>query len=121
MYEDLDFYARKILTIAIVSVINFLITSFLCRYVERYILLKHKNKGSKLENMYRLCFNISFIAVFAYINRQISEKIPLPFGNTNFDPYKVKELKGSVLTAFTLFMFLGDEIKDYKFFIYSVL
>ena len=54
------------------------------------------------------------IVIIAYVLRKIGEVTPLPFRRTKaFDPGRVKEVKSSVLTAFTLMMFFGADIKDY--------
>ena len=111
MVEHVAYYAKKITIIIYASIINFIIAIYLSKKVEQYLLYKYEEDASYYKNIYSLCMNISVISVFAYILRQISELIPLPFKSEDFDPSRVKEVKGSVLTAFTLFLFFGDEMK----------
>lgn len=119
IYERLptpEIFVRKTGVIAYMSVINFIVTCILAFILHKYILLKY-NKKHGLLNVLKCFFTIIIIAITAYIVRQIADIVPKPFGNDNFDPHKVKEIKGSVLTAFTFFMFVGNDIKDYlKFF-----
>ena len=121
MAESVDYYAKKIAVIIYASIANFIIASYLSKKVEKHLLYTFDKDSSDYENVYSLCMNIAIISVFAYILRQISEILPLPFKSENFDPARVKEVKGSVLTAFTLFLFFGDEIKDFKNFLYKLL
>lgn len=120
MSESIDFYAKKITIIIFASICNFLIASFLSQKVEK-ILIKLDKTRNNFEKLASLCTNISIIAVFAYLLRQISETLPMPFSSKNFDPSKVKEVKGSVLTAFTLFLFFGEYIKEYKELLYEIM
>jgi len=121
MTESFDYYTKKITIIIYASIVNFLIASYLSQKVETYFLYSYDKDASDYDNIYFLCMNISIISVFAYVLRQISEILPLPFKSENFDPSRVKEVKGSVLTAFTLFLFFGDEVKDFKNFLYKKL
>ena len=53
--------------------------------------------------------------VLYYIVRKIMEIIPYPLHNPpDFDIYKIKEIKGTVITAFAYFIYLGDDLKSYK-------
>tara|TARA_B100001989_G_C24549745_1_gene473452 strand:+ start:3926 stop:4291 length:366 start_codon:yes stop_codon:yes gene_type:complete len=121
MSESVDYYTKKITVIIYASIANFFIASYLSKKVEKYFLYNFDKDATDYKNIYALCMNISIIAVFAYILRQISETLPLPFKSDNFDPSRVKEVKASVLTAFTLFLFFGDEVKDFKNFLYKKL
>ena len=121
MGESVDYYAKKIAVIIYASIANFFIASYLSQKVENYLLYKFDEDATDYDNVYSLCMNISIISVFAFILRQISELLPLPFKSDNFDPSRVKEVKASVLTAFTLFLFFGDDVKDFKNFLYEKL
>ena len=114
MTNSLGHYYKKVFIIVYASIVNFLIASILCQIVEANLLYSYDDTVSKYNNLFRLCVNVSIIAVFAYLLRQMSEILPLPFKSKEFDPERVKEVKGSVLTAFTLFLFLGDNIKQFK-------
>ena len=117
---DLVFYSQKIAVIVYASIINFVVASYLSQKVEKYLLYKYDSKTTSVKNMAGLCANIAIVAVYAYLLRQISESIPLPRKTDFFDPAKVKEVKGSVLTAFTLFLFFGDEFKSFRDFLYEI-
>lgn len=120
MPNEINYYFRKAFTIAYASILNFLIASFLSQKVETYLIYHYDETAANWKNLYNLCMNISIITIFAYILRQISEQIPIPFKSNTFDPYKVKEVKTSVLSAFTLFLFFGDDIKGFKDFLYEI-
>ena len=111
----LSFLTRKLLVIASLSVINFIIGAVLSNWVNKFALLHFRHTDGKVRSFLRLYYNIAIIAIFAYFLRQISQRVPLNFLATDhFNPYRVKEIKTSVLTAFTLFMFFGDTIKEYR-------
>lgn len=109
---DIEFIGRKMSVIVYMSVLNFLITSFLSRYIVK-LLVKYDSNKSFIANYRQLASNIAIISIYAYVLRSISERIPLPFQTNSFDPKRVKEVKGSVLTAFTMFLFFGETMKTY--------
>ena len=108
-----DFVARKVGVIAYASIINFYTTAYASKWVKKYIMLEHTAKHPAWRNHISLSLNVVLIAVLAYVLRQISDLIPLPFGTESFIPIRVKEVKGSVLTAFTMFLFLGSTLKSF--------
>ena len=115
-YERLptpEIFVRKTGVIAYMSVINFIVTCIIAHILHKYILLKYNSKHNSLLNILKLFVTIVIIAITAYIVRQIPDIVPKPFASSNFDPNKVKEIKGSILTAFTFFMFVGNDVKDY--------
>ena len=119
--ESLEFLFKKITVIVYVSIVNFLVACLISPHIEKNVLFKYDTNVTKFETWLHLCIDIAVISTFAYFLRQISEMIPLPFKDKNFDPSRVKEVKGSVLTAFTLFLFFGDELKSFVPFLYGVI
>ena len=115
-----DFVARKIGVIVYASLVNFFVAAALSQQVERHLIWRYSPTATRCRNLASLCVDLAIIAVFAYLLRQISEKMPLPFRSPTFDPSQVKEVKGSVLTAFTLFIFFGDDIKAFRDLIYAI-
>ena len=110
-----DFIIRKTSTIVYMSVINFAVTTVLAQILSKYVLPKYDGKKSKAHNFVKLALVVSLIAILAYTCRQISERVPKPpLETATFDPKRVKEVKGSVLTAFTFFMWLGEDVKSFK-------
>lgn len=100
-------------TIAYMSIVNFIVTTLFSQILSR-ILPRYKS-SSGVWNYFKLAIVVSLIASLAFGCRQISEKFPMiPIKSESFDPVKVKEVKGSVLTAFTFFMWLGENVKEYK-------
>ena len=118
--DSLDFLLKKITVIIYASIINFLVAAIMSPQLEKTVLFKYDKDKKTYETLYNLCLNIAVIATYAYFLRQVSEMIPLPFKSESFDPSRVKEVKGSVLTAFTLFLFFGDELKSFTPFLYDL-
>ena len=117
--ESLNFLLKKLTVIVFVSIVNFMVASLISPHVERMTFYKYDEDESDYETLLHLCINIAVISTYAYMLRQVSELIPLPFKSEDFDPSRVKEVKGSVLTAFTLFLFFGDEFKSFVPFLYE--
>lgn len=111
--KSLMFLFKKLTTIIYASIIQFCISVMICLTLKR-LQFSHSNGRSFLVNFGGLCVNIAMIVLIAYALRQIAEITPLPYSRTkSFDPERVKEVKGSVLTAFTLMLFFGSDIKMY--------
>lgn len=112
--KDFDFISRKIAIIAYMSIINFVVTTLLAQFVSKFVLPKYDATHGYFINWVKIVTAVSIIATLAYLCRQVSEVMPLPpLGTDVFDPQKVKEIKSSVLTAFTFFMWLGKDVKNY--------
>lgn len=109
----LDFLARKVAVIVYVTVVNFVVASHLASLLSSS-LYRYDEQATYAENYTHLLANVTCIAVLAYALRQVSEIIPLPLESASFQPEKVKEVKTSVLTAFTLFLFLGEPIREFR-------
>jgi hypothetical protein len=118
--NKVDHYFRKIIVIVYASVINFFIASYLSQKVEKHLIKRYEPQKGKIQNLYNICLNVALVSVYAFILRQISEYLPLPLASESFEPSKVKEVKASVLSAFTIFIFLGDDFKSFKEFLYEV-
>ena len=109
-----EFVARKVGVIVYMSVINFLLVAYLSPPFAKALLSRYNPRRPCNGNMIALLMNVSLIAVFAYALRSLSELVPLPLAREGFDPKRVKEVKGSVLTAFSLFLFFGEYVRDYR-------
>jgi len=112
--ESLDFFLRKIGVIVYISILNFVITAIVSQVLEKYLITPYDDEREFKMNVWYLCICVSVIAIAAYLLRQVSELVPLPFKSDTFEPSKVKEVKGSVFTAFTLFLFLADDLKSFQ-------
>lgn len=108
---NIDFISRKVGVIFYITLIHFFVTSFVSQLLAK-ILPKYNSTKSKASNYMKLMIVVISISFLAYLLRQI--EYPLPFKSETFDPYKVKETKGSIFTAFVYFMWLGSVITDYK-------
>ena len=105
----------KVTVIAYVSILNYLVCAHIAKEMSQ-ILFRYREGRTYLVNYMCMLVNVACIAVFAFFLRQISEIIPIPsaFETNSFDPSRVTEIKSSVLTAFTLFMFLNDSLLSFK-------
>lgn len=108
------FLLKKIIVIACVSILNFMIGSFLSYLIHTHLTYKFKKDASSYKNLFGLAYNITVIIVLAYVLRQISERIPLPFASESFDVSRIREVKSSIFSAFTLFLYFKQDLKPYK-------
>jgi uncharacterized membrane protein len=100
---------------SLVSILNFAVSCILAQLIYKYISKPYDATAHKASNVARFCSTLICIVVGAYVTRQIVEKIPVSaLSIALFDPTKVKESKGSVVTAFAYFMYLADHLKSYK-------
>lgn len=109
-----EFVARKVGIIVYMSVVNFMIIAYLSPPYANTFMFRYNPRNTRNASMVALLINVGLIAVFAYAMRSLSKTIPLPLAREGFDPKRVKEVKGSVLTAFSMFLFFGDYIRDFK-------
>lgn len=57
-----------------------------------------------------------------YIIRNLMQILPYPYHNPpDFDIYKVKEINGTIITAFAYLTYLGDDLKSYKLLFNEIL
>lgn len=111
--KSFTFLFKKITTIVYASVLQFCFAVMICLILKRFQ-FSYGSERSFLVNIGGLCLNVAMIVIIAYGLRQIAEITPLPYRRTKaFDPERVKEVKGNVLTSFTLMMFFGADIKTY--------
>ena len=108
-----DVFLRKVGVISYMSVVNFATISVLAQLVEGRLVTKYDPRRSRARSLLDLARSVVAVAVTAYVARQVAEVVPKPFASRSFDPNRVKEAKGSVLTAFSFFMHLGDDLKSY--------
>lgn len=104
---------RKLGVIAYMSVVNFATISVLAQLLERYVVTRYDPMRARWRSRLDLARGVVAIAFAAYLARQIAEVVPKPFRTDAFDPDRVKEVKGSVLTAFSFFIHLGDDLKTF--------
>lgn len=111
----------KIIDIAYLTIIYFLIGSYVSIKVNEYQGIfdpeKYKDKRGKI--MLDVIFQLIFIAIFFYITRNIVELIPFPLdGVSGFEHKKVKELGGGFVLIFSYFLF-QDNLKNKIFFLFK--
>ena len=93
-------------------VINFVLSIIFAQIIKRYIAKKYEKKQSILYNSGKLFALILSIAACAYIVRKIMKIIPKPV-TKNVNPENIEQVRGTIMTGFSYFMFLGDELRSY--------
>ena len=100
---------------SLVSVLNFALSCILAQIIYKHISKPYDATVHKAYNVTQFFSTLICIVVGAYVTRQVIEKIPVAaLSTTWFDPTKVKESRGSVVTAFAYFMYLADDLKTFK-------
>jgi hypothetical protein len=107
--------AYKSFTTAWVSVLNFFMVAVLAQLLAG-VVPRYDASSSRMHNQLNLSFVVSIIAVVAGgVAPEVSRIFVLPLPTIgSFDPKQTNAVKGTVLTAFTYFLFLGDVVKAYK-------
>lgn len=119
--DKLKFYIIKLLVILYVGAMYSLVASSFSYFIKSKIQKSPEQikKNTKNKKIYRvklvlhLLFEMGMINVAAYLVRQIIKKY-LPWigeGIYGFSYEKLKELKGSVVVAFSFFLFTAPSIK----------
>lgn len=110
--DSLGYHAQRIIVVVYASVVNFWITAHLSNWLNEYVIWSFDGDKTKYENALALTINVAVIGTFRRVLRQISGLIPLPFTNA-IDPTQVTAVKGSVLTGFTIFLFVGTKLRTF--------
>ena len=110
---EADLVARKLIVITYVTTFNFLCIAILAPRYAGAVMQRYDAQMSKTRNTVNLLCNINAIVIFAYFVRQLSEEIPLPLSRGRFDATRVKERRGSVLHAFSMFLFFDKYVREF--------
>jgi hypothetical protein len=110
---EAELIVRKLVVITYITTFNFLCIALLAPRYAGAVMQRYDAQMSKARNMASLLCNINAIVTFAYFIRQLSEKIPLPLSRGRFDATRVKERRGSVLHAFSMFLFFDKYVREF--------
>lgn len=111
---SLDFYARKIACISYIGIINFIISVVFAQLINKYISKPYDSSRNYYRNIIHMLCIVLSIVLCGYISRRIIKVIPKPFKTETFDPERIKEIRGTITTAFSYFMFLASDLNTYK-------
>ncbi len=109
----LSVFWKKCVIISYMAVINFVITSLISQLIAKYVLVKYDDRRKWWLNITIFLTGLICVAISAYIVRNIATILPKPLKSESFDPNKVAENKTSVLTAFTYFLYLDENVQTY--------
>jgi len=111
--KSIEFYCIKLFIIIITGNLYFFLGAFCSYYIDKYIALKNFQNKSKLTVLSHLIFEISLLLIVVYFIRKVVKFLFKPLANIDgFDLYKVKELNGSVILAFSFLMFLKSALSS---------
>lgn len=108
-----DYYTRKAAAMAYVGVLNFVLSTLLAQLLKRYVSAPYDPALPRVVNYLRLASIVVAIVWCAYVTHQIMKRVPKPFASASFDPNKLKELRATVTTAFSYFLFLSADVQSY--------
>ena len=110
---EAELIVRKLVVITYITTFNFLCIALLAPRYAGAVMQRYDAQRSKARNMVSLLCNINAIVTFAYFIRQLSEEIPLPLSRGRFDATRVQERRGSVLHAFSMFLFFDKYVREF--------
>jgi hypothetical protein len=125
MIEYILFRFIKCIDIAYVSILFFIVGYLFGTYIDNlcsYLFGKNFNEKEKIYLMLEILFQIILVSIFAYIGRNLVEKIPFPLdGSFGFVHQNLKELNAVGFINIFIYSFqyyMQDKlsfIKDIKF------
>ena len=114
MESNFVFYARKTVCISYIGIINFVISIIFAQLIHKYVSKPYDSSRNYCRNIFQMLCIIVSIVLCGYISRRIIKVIPKPLKSETFDPKKIKEIRGTIVTAFSYFMFLASDLNTYK-------
>ena len=118
---DKNIFIKKTLIIAYGGILQFFVTLFIAKQINSYIAKPYDENACTKKNLLNLLIIISSMLISHYWVRKFMTIMPYPMHDAaTFDVYKIKEIRGSVVTAFAYILFLGDVLNSYKPFIENI-
>ena len=111
----IDIFLKKCFIMSYAGIVSFFVTLFIAKWLHYNIAKKYDKNKSVAENIINLLTIIISMLISYYCIRQIMEIIPYPFHNPpDFDVYRIREIKGTVILAFAYYIYLKDDLLSYK-------
>ena len=111
----LEIFLKKCLIMSYAGIVSFFVTLFIAKWLHDNIATRYDENKSVNENIINLFKLIASMLISYYCIRQIMEIIPYPFHNPpDFDVYRIREIKGTVILAFAYYIYLKDDLLSYK-------
>ena len=108
-----EFVLRSVADVVTISIIKFVVSAAAAKKLQT-LMHRYDENSTTCVNLVHLISNVAFIAGLVYVIRKMSKLLPLPFGSNMPDVTKDTEIKGSAITNFAVFLFLGDSLREFK-------